>query len=863
MLTTLILLGLLAACWWHSPDLVSAAVATQEPSREGVEFFESKIRPVLAEQCYMCHSAKSKKPQGGLVLDTRDGMLKGGASGVPAVVPGEPEKSLLMKAIRHEDAKLQMPPGGQLTAEQMKDFEAWIKMGAPDPRTLQASAETPWPADDLKVARAFWSLQPIKDPPAPSVKDTRWAKSAIDRFILAGLEKKNLRPVRDADKRTLIRRATFDLIGLPPAPVDVEVFLQDRSPTAFEKVIDRLLASTHYGERWGRHWLDVARYADTSGCNSDFPVPSAYKYRNYVIKSFNDDKPYDQFVREQIAGDLLKSSSEAERQERVVATGYLALARRFGSRNNEFHLTIDDTIDNVGKSVLGLSVSCARCHDHKFDPIPTKDYYALYGIFNSTRYAFPGTEIYRHTKDFIPLAPSDEGAKLVKWQTELAGLDDRLENLNVERAALERKAKSVKASAEKAAVTDTGKNDNKESNKQGAEIKVQKDGEKKDNRESKDGANTTTRTLTDVKGELAEVKARIAEMENQPPNVEKAYAVTDGAGADARIHGKGDPKSKGDEAPRAFLQVLGGQRLPDKHSGSGRLELAHWLTDPKSPLTARVMVNRIWQHHFGKGIVQTANDFGVRGKAPTHPELLDYLASRFIESKWSVKKMHRLMMLSRAYQLSSVDDPRHAAVDVNNDLLWKFSRRRLDAEEVRDAMLAVSGTLDKSEAGAHPFPPESAWRYTQHKPFVANYDSNYDSDRRSVYLMQQRIRKQPFLEVFDGADTNATTAERPISTTPIQALFMMNDPFTHRQADSFAVRVGMAFAAEMERIDYAYRLVFGRPATLVEIRLGATYLRQIRAEMKNTGLPADQQGRAALASYARVLLSSNEFMFID
>ncbi|MDQ3252777.1 MAG: DUF1549 domain-containing protein, partial [Acidobacteriota bacterium] len=530
-LAALVLLGFFAACWWRSSDVAFAVVSTQEPSREGVAFFESKIRPVLAEQCYMCHSAKSKKPQGGLVLDTRDGVRKGGASGVPAVVTGEPEKSLLLKAIRHEDAKLQMPPGGQLTPEQIKDFEAWIKMGAPDPRTQQAAAETPWPADDLKEARAFWSLQTIKDPPAPLVKDTRWAKSAIDRFILAGLEKKNLRPVRDADKRTLIRRATFDLIGLPPAPVDVEAFLQDRSPTAFEKVIDRLLASTHYGERWGRHWLDVARYADTSGCNSDFPVPSAYKYRNYVIKSFNDDKPYDQFVREQIAGDLLQSSSEAERQERIVATGYLALARRFGSRNNEFHLTIDDTIDNVGKSVLGLSVSCARCHDHKFDPIPTRDYYALYGIFNSTRYAFPGTEIYRHTKDFVPLAASDEGTKLIKWQTELAGLDDRLENLNVERAALERKAKSVKASAEKAAVKDTGKNDNQESNKLDAEIKVQKDGEKKDNRESKDGANTTARTLTDVKAELAEVKAKIAEMENQPPNVEKAYAVTEGAGA--------------------------------------------------------------------------------------------------------------------------------------------------------------------------------------------------------------------------------------------------------------------------------------------------------------------------------------------
>jgi len=844
---TIVFVGFFFLFVQHSADPVEAV--NQEPSREGVEFFEKKIRPVLEAQCYMCHNSTAKKPQGGLVLDTREGMLKGGASGEAAIVPGDPEKSLLVKAIRHADSKLQMPPGAQLPAEQIKDFEAWVKMGAPDPRVSSApKAAASWQADDFGEARKFWSYQPVKDSPLPPVKNKLWAKSPVDRFVLTKLEEKSLKPTAPADKRTLIRRATFDLTGLPPTPEEVEAFLRDKSEKAFEKVVDRLLTSPHYGERWGRHWLDVVRYADTSGCNSDFPIPSAYRYRNYVIKSLNADKPYDEFVREQIAGDLMPTEADAEKNERIVATGYLALSRRFGSRNNENHLTVDDTIDNVGRTVLGLSVSCARCHDHKFDPIPAKDYYALYGIFSSTRYAFPGTEIYPHTKDFVALGTPGDAAKLNKWQTELAALDDKLENLNVERGALERKAKAAKKATEKVqeGVKETPKEEAVREKEKGAEGKGE--------------ATPPARTVTVVKAEIAEVKARIDDLEESPPRVEKAYAVSEGKAANARVQRKGDPKSLGDEAPRGFLQILGGQKLPeDATNRSGRLELAGWLTDRQNPLTARVMVNRIWQRHFGKGIVQTPNDFGVRGKAPTHPELLDYLAARFVESNWSTKAMHRLMMLSRAYQMSSADDARNANLDVNNDYLWRFNRRRLDAEEIRDAMLATGGALDRRMGGAHPFPPESGWRYTQHKPFIANYES----DHRSVYLMQQRIKKHPFLEVFDGADTNATTAERAISTTPIQALFMMNDTLVHKQADNLAVRVGMAYTNEPERIDYAYRLAFGRPATLSEIRDGIAYLQQSRRDMKDAQLPADQQSRAALASYLRVLFSSNEFLFVD
>jgi hypothetical protein len=486
-----------------------------------------------------------------------------------------------------------------------------------------------------------------------------------------------------------------------------------------------------------------------------------------------------------------------------------------------------------------LSVSCARCHNHKFDPIPTRDYYALYGILNSTRYAFPGTEIYRHTKDFVPLGPPEQASRLSQWEKQLAELDDRIEKLGQEKTALETKARLA------------------ERLKEQLKPPTEMPGEKASKDEK--SAARSTRTLEQVKIELAEAKAKAEELDSKQPSVEKAYAVSEAKPANTKIQIKGEPKNLGPEVPRGFLQVLGGQQLPESEKGSGRLELAQWLIDPKNPLTARVMVNRIWQHHFGKGLVQTPNDFGARGKIPTHPELLDYLASRFIESGWSVKAMHKLMMLSRAYQLAGMDSPKNAAADPNNDLLWKFNRRRLDAEEIRDAMLAVSGALDSTMGEAHPFPPEHEWRYTQHKPFIATYESN----RRSVFLMQQRIRKHPFFEIFDGTDTNATTAERPISTTPIQALFMMNAPFAHEQADMFAVRVGMAFAQESKRIDYAYRLAFGRPPTKEELRIGQTYLRQVRQDLKETKIPIDRRQRAALASYARVLLSGNEFMFVD
>lgn len=785
-------------------------------SEKGIEFFEKKIRPALVTQCYKCHSAKSTKVKGGLLVDSRDGLLKGGDSG-PAIVPRQPQKSRLLKAVSYTDTELQMPPKNKLSAQQIKDLETWIKMGAPDPRRANIST-SPAP-----LSTNLWSLKPITHPTPPKVHNMDWAKTPVDQFVLAKLEEKNLTPVTAADKRTLIRRATFDLVGLPPTPDEIDAFLKDKSPDAFEHVVDRLLASPHYGERWGRHWLDLVRYADTSGCNSDFPVPSAYRYRNYVIDSFNSDKPYAQFIREQIAGDLLPSKSAEERNEHIIATGYLAISRRFGSRAREMHLTIEDTIDNVGKAMLGLSVSCARCHDHKFDPIPTRDYYALYGIFNSTKYAFPGTEVYRHPKGFIPLVHGTNVEDVADYEDELTKIDDELEDLEAKKSTLVRIEKKSKSEPTE---------------------EVSADQKQK---------------LIEVKAAIEDARSRQKLLESKIPTIDRAYAVAEGKPANANIQIRGMPYDNGAEAPRGFLQVLGGQKLPPEEKGSGRRELAEWLTATNNPLTWRVMANRIWEYHFGKGIVQSASDFGTRGKPPTHPELLDYLATRFLESGGSIKQMHRLIMLSHVYQLSAVEDAHDYAIDVNNDFLWRFNRQRLEAEEIRDAILAISGALDLTRGEAHPFPPQSEWKFSQHKPFVADYESN----RRSVYLMQQRIRQQPFLALFDGADANATTAERPISASPLQALFLMNDPFAHAQSDKFAVRLALAFPKTADRINYAYKLAYGRAATRAEIHDGQNYLKQCATELKKAATPAEEIPRAALASFARVIFSSNEFFFVE
>jgi hypothetical protein len=673
--------------------------------------------------------------------------------------------------------------------------------------------------------KRFWSFQPVADPAPPSVLKADWPRNAIDRFVLAKLEDRGLAPVADADRRTLLRRAAYDLIGLPPTPAEIDAFLADPAPDAFARVVDRLLASPHYGERWGRHWMDVIRYADTAGDNSDYPIPQMYRYRNYIIDSFNRDKPFDLFIREQIAGDLMPHDGEPQRLERIIATGYIANARRFGSTVNDYptHLTIEDTLENLSRTFFGLGLSCTRCHNHKFDPLTMEDYYGLYGFFQSTRYPWPGIELDKVPHDFVPLVPPAVAEAHQKKLDEKKAADD---------------AAAKKRDAEKADLAAEIKAAEKAPAKQGEDPAARKE-----------ALDALRKRLAEIDKAIATAKKQREAEAKMPPPYEVAYAVAEGRKCEnAKLQMRGDPGKTAHEVPRRFIASLGGQPLSADVKGSGRLELAGWIADHANPLTARVLVNRLWQHHFGRGIVQTPNDFGKQGRPPTHPELLDWLARRFVEAGWSIKAMHRLIMGSRTYQLSSRVDAANAAIDPADDLLWRARRRRLDAEAVRDTLLDLGGNLDRTPGGAHPFPDQTKWDYTQHKPFKAVYET----PRRSVYLMTQRVSRHPFLAIFDGADTNSSTGARVSTTSPLQALFFMNDPFVHDQARRFAARLASEAPDEASRIDRAYALALGRPPSESDRSAAAAFLKEVAAK-----------GEDAWESFVRVLLRTNEFIYVN
>jgi hypothetical protein len=830
-------------------DSPPPAAAQGPASGAPAEFFERRIRPLLAEQCYQCHSDQAKKLKGGLRLDSFAAMIQGGESKHPAIVPGKPEESLVIKAMRYGDEDLQMPPKKRLDDQAIKDMATWISMGAPFPGGDAGPATGLKPSTDTtdpEKAKSFWSFQPISSPPVPAVTLASWPLGDIDRFVLARMEAQGVQPAPAADRRTLIRRATFDLTGLPPTPDEVDAFINDASPTAFATVVERLLASPRYGERWGRHWLDLVRYADTAGDSADYPVPQAYLYRDWVINAFNRDLPYDEFLRQQLAGDLMPAADDAERHQHTIATGFIAIAKRFSvNPERDQYLTIEDTIDTLGKSVLGLTVGCARCHDHKFDPIPSRDYYGLYGIFASTRYPFAGSEEDRRPHGLIPLVtPSELDALLGAKKDQLTAVEAEIADLEEERTGARQARKAAKEQAALAAAAA------KPADAKAADAKQAAAAAQPAAADAPAPEPAKKRSEADLKKALADATKRRAALLEKVPY---AFAVCEGTPGDARLQKRGDPEKPGEVVPRHFLTILGGQGLPAGSAGSGRLELARWLSSAANPLTARVMANRLWQYHFGTAIVATPSDFGSRGRAPSNPALLDHLASQFIAQGWSIKAMHRAIMLSRAWQLSTTSDPASLARDAVDDTLWHFPRRRLEAEEIRDAILAVSGRLDLAIPPGHPFPPQSSWEFTQHSQFAAVYESLH----RSVYVMQQRIRKHPFFAVFDGADTGTSTPERMVSTSPLQALFMMNDPFVFSQSTAFAERLA-GIADARSRLDAAFRLAVARHATAAELDAGLAYLKRFRE------LSPDASAEVpALASYLRALFASNEFMFID
>ena len=784
--------------------------------------FTSDVQPILKEYCTDCHDASEQN--GGLNLDDRATVFSQANSGSRALVAGKANESELFKRITSTSEDDQMPPDGdRLPAEQIELIRNWILEGAAWPRSNRPTNAVT--SDATQITSSHWSFQPVQSPEPPSVRDEQWPRNAIDHFIQHQRESTSLAVAPGASPTVLIRRASFGLTGLPPSPQEVNDFIQavekQGVDTAFSALVDDLLSRPTYGQRWGRHWMDWVRYADTAGDNSDFPIPQAYLYRNYIIESLNDDVRYDQFLIEQLAGDLLPAESQEQRNRQNIATGYLAMARRFGSlvETYPWHLTIEDTIDNVGRTMMGLTLSCARCHDHKFDPISTRDYYGLYGIFASTNYPFPGIELFQTQHDLVPLIPETDAKRALEpYQAKTDKLERKLDRL------LEACRRRELENAEK---------------QSGASLAEQ--------RRMKD-------ELDDMLLDARKAGQELAKHLKQIPSMPVAYAVQEGDPQNARIQLKGEPDRPGAEVRRKFPDILGAQELPEPiaKSGSGRRELARWITDPSNPLTARVIVNRVWQRHFGVGLVPSTSDFGLRGEHPTHPELLDWLATEFVRSGWSIKQLHRTMMTSRTYQLSSQNLEENLSSDPANRYYWKFNRQRLDAESIRDTLLSIAGTLDATpQLESYPIPPHKDWEYTQHHPFKDDYGSN----KRSVYMMTKRLTAKSYYQTFDGPDPNVCTSDRDQSVTPLQALYFVNDGFLHEQAEQLAQLLLEESVGDYQRAARVFMIVLCRQPTDDEQELMASHITAVRRKTNDE--------LATWSSLTRSLLRLNEFLYVD
>ena len=1076
----------------------AAPVAAMTPQQ--IAFFESKVRPVLINSCFACHAGGQHSAD--ISLDSTAALLKGNAHG-PVVVPGDPDKSMLLHVLNYE-GKVKMPPAGKLRAEEIAALAAWVKMGAPWPEKKEGEKAAPIGGKPEKIVTAaqkqMWPFKAFRKPTLPVVKNTAWVKTPIDRFILARLEAKGLKPAAPASRHDLLRRAYFDLIGLPPTPEEVTAFLADKSPDAFAHVVDRLLASPRYGERWGRHWLDVARYADSNGLDENIAFANAFRYRDYVINAFNKDKPYDQFVREQLAGDLLPAANDDERNEHLVATGFLSLGPKVLAEPDKAKMMmdiVDEQIEVTSKAFLGLTVACARCHDHKFDPIPTKDYYALAGIFKSTRtmeslntvarcYERPlatsaskaqmdaqkqkvkdlEQELKRETDSANQSLLADQRAHLAKyllagWELaqqpgaeSLAELpahagDARLfveaEKFNrgnahidtegygkgigvihtvtvptfaewditlpkagayqveLRYAAMESRpirlivnGQAVKENAA-AQITGSWNPDGQRWEAQGVyaftagknTLRIERSGDiphidklmivpvgtsgagknarpaeqiaadyklnpglvglwaarlrvaqndpimgafirfahipadrfaqqaptvsaqlaaanahpavmnafagfngtgleqvaatyqelfskvqdakggdlaaLRTGLTAKDGLlavpnkpdalydKAVAKTLTDLMKSVQMAKASLTE-------APLAMAVEEGKVENCRVHLRGDTQTLGDEVPRHFLTIVAdGDKATIDPTHSGRLELAQWITRPDHPLTGRVEVNRIWQEHFGAGLSRTPENYGLLGERPSHPELLDWLAATFVEKGWSLKQIHRLIMLSSTYQTSTAQDPKVALEDADNRLLSHFNRRRLEAEPFRDSLLYVAGKLDSMQGGSLLNTPNNG--------YVTNDQSgngaNYAAPRRSVYLPIIRNALFDMFQAFDVGDPSIVNARRSTTTVAPQALYMMNSPFVMDQSKAFAEELQKPGKTDADRINEAYWRAFGRAASPTEITRATAFLTRYQTALSRTVPDASKRQQIAWQSLCQVILASNEFIYVN
>ena len=980
--------------------LDTSAQAASEPDREGLKHFEAKIRPVLVEKCYSCHSAEAKALRGGLLLDTKEGLLTGGDSG-PAIVVGKPEESSLIQALKFES--FEMPPSGQLPGSVIADFEHWIKIGAPDPRVgpVKVAAKK---GVDLEAGKKFWAFRPVAKQVAPSVKDPAWPQCDIDRFVAAKLDEKGLRPAPDADRAVWLRRVTFDLIGLPPTPAEIDEFVLDTSADAYEKVVDRLLASPHFGERWGRHWLDVARFAESSGGGRSMVFKEAWRYRDYVVDSFNKDKPLDRFIVEQIAGDLLPHKDDEEERDHLVATSYLVLGANNYEEQDKKVLEMDvadEQIEAIGKGMLAMTIGCARCHDHKFDPIPTADYYAMAGIFRSTNVLIH-ENVSRWIERPLPMSPELEKT-VAKHDAEVAALKSKIDAAKAEVKKLSGSTSASKTGIVAAKDLDGIVVDDAQAKRVGkwtiskhykrfvGEGYATDDGDGKGDKtltfqpefkkagvydvrlayiSANDRADSVPVSLLTVDGEIdvkvdmrktppidgrfvslgkyrfdptnqwfvmvsnegtkgfvtvdclqlvlvddktgvatsdaktgasakpldpkaaaadtamKKANAAVEELEKQMktlvaggPARPMTMAVDDAEKIeDCKICIRGNVHNRGQAVPRGVLQVATHgtwNKVPEDQSG--RLQLAEWVASSSNPLTSRVYVNRVWHYLFGAGIVRTVDNFGTTGEAPSHPELLDYLASEFTAANWSTKRLVRSIVLSHIYRTSSFTASPEAlkkakAVDPDNRLLAHLNRRRLDAEAIRDTILVVSGQLDRKLGGIAVEDPNVLKGVGTVMP--TEYGFIFADTRRSIYTPAFRNRTLELFEAFDFADPNSVTGKRNISTVAPQALYLLNSPFVMEQAEAAAARSLTEHPTldDEQRIEAAFRDALGRKPTDGELQTAVAAVKKLSAvaATKPATVSRDDANRpkvdprlAAWEQVYQALFGCVDFRYID
>jgi hypothetical protein len=759
------------------PQPAKAGTPTGAASADDLAFFEKKVRPLLVRRCQECHSTRTKKKRGGLLLDNQTNILAGGDSG-PAVVPGEPAKSLLVLAIRHEHETITMPPSGKLPAAEIAVLEEWVRRGAVYPGPTAATSKHG--TIDLAAGRTFWSFQPLKQQPLPHVRTEKWAQRRIDAFLRAGMERHGLSPAPPADRRTLIRRVSFDLIGLPPSPKEVDAFLADDRPDAYLRLVERLLASPQHGERWGRFWLDLVRYCDVAEPWAE-SKGAPWLYRDWVVRALNEDLSYDRFVQKQLAADLMAGADRSDR----AALGFIGLSPTYWKELKLDHNVIkgvvaeewEERIHTLGSTFLGLTIACARCHDHKFDPITTQDYYALAGVFASIR------------QSDLSLLPEEQARRAAQAREQLAGVEAQLARLRKNKTLDEKLKKEI--------------------------AKWIAEGQR-------------LRSTPHLNEPLVPgvVESSLHVLADGP---HRTRLIHQPAPQDVAVQIRGNPASTGTVVPRRFLSVLCGETSRPFRNGSGRLELAQAIIGDGGALAARVIVNRIWQHHFGAGLVRTPSDFGRQGEQPSHPELLDDLAARFVANGWSLKWLHREIVLSAAYQQSSkTTDWSKVALDPDNRWLARMNRRRLEVEAWRDAVLSATGVLDLRGGGP-----------------AIDLDRP-DNDRRTLYGIVKRRELNDLLRLNDFPDPTTHSASRIPTTTPLQQLFVLNSPFMRRQSSALMRRLHAAGRSERERIRAAYRLLYSRSPTESEERLGLAFLAES---------PWEQ--------YAQVLLASNEFLYAD